>query len=51
MDFALSGESKMMVKAARDFAFKEIEPAAEKIEKNDTLPDDLKNLPRQECLE
>jgi len=41
MDFTLSGESKMMVKAARAFALKEIEPSTEKIEKDDTLPDDL----------
>ncbi|MBN1226356.1 MAG: acyl-CoA dehydrogenase family protein [Deltaproteobacteria bacterium] len=41
MDFALSGESKMMVKAAKDFALKEIEPVTEKIEREDALPDDL----------
>lgn len=41
MDFTLSGESKMMVKAARDFAEQEIEPIAAKIEEENTLPDDL----------
>lgn len=41
MDFALSGESKMMVKVARDFALKELEPVSDKIEKEDALPDDL----------
>ncbi|MFB0532966.1 MAG: acyl-CoA dehydrogenase family protein, partial [Desulfatiglandales bacterium] len=41
MDFTLSGESNMMVKAARDFAEQEIEPIAAKIEEENTLPDDL----------
>jgi alkylation response protein AidB-like acyl-CoA dehydrogenase len=41
MDFILSGESKMMVKAARDFAQQEIEPIAARIEEEDSLPDDL----------
>ena len=41
MNFALSGESKMMVKAARDFAEREIEPIAAKIEEDDALPDDI----------
>jgi butyryl-CoA dehydrogenase len=41
MDFTLSGESKMMVKAARDFAEQEIEPTVAKVEKEDALPDDL----------
>ena len=41
MDFTLSGESKMMGKAARDFAEQEIEPIAAKIEEENTLPDDL----------
>ncbi len=41
MDFALSGESKMMVKAARDFAKREIEPIIPKIEEEDALPDDI----------
>jgi len=41
MDFSLSGESKMMVKAARDFAAREIEPIVAKVEEEDTLPDDL----------
>ena len=41
MDFTLSGESKMMVKAARDFAKQEIEPIIAKIEKEDAIPDDI----------
>ena len=41
MDFNLSAESKMMVKAARDFAEREIEPIAAKIEKEDEIPDDI----------
>ncbi len=41
MDFTLSGESKMMVKAARDFAEREIEPVVAKIEEEDALPDDI----------
>ncbi|UCF72664.1 MAG: acyl-CoA dehydrogenase family protein [Deltaproteobacteria bacterium] len=41
MDFTLSGESKMMVKAARDFAEQEIEPTVATVEKEDALPDDL----------
>ena len=41
MDFALSPESKMMVKAARDFAQQFIEPIAAKIEEEDTIPEDL----------
>ncbi len=41
MDFTLSGESKMMVKAARDFAEQVIEPIAAKIEEDDALPDDI----------
>ena len=41
MDFTLSGESKMMVKAARDFAEREIEPSIHKVEEEDELPDDL----------
>jgi len=41
MDFTLSGESKMMVKAARDFAKQEIEPIAAKIEEENILPDYL----------
>jgi alkylation response protein AidB-like acyl-CoA dehydrogenase len=41
MDFTLSGESKLMVKAARDFAERVIEPAAAKIEEEDALPDDI----------
>jgi len=41
MDFTLSGESKMMVKAARAFTEREIEPSIPTIEKNDELPDDL----------
>jgi len=39
MDFTLSGESKMMVKAAREFAKQEIEPVTAKIEKEDAIPD------------
>ena len=41
MDFSLSPESKMMVKAARDFAQQFIEPIAAKIEEDDVVPDDL----------
>jgi butyryl-CoA dehydrogenase len=41
MDFALSGESKMMVKAARDFAKREIEPITAEIEEDDAVPDDI----------
>jgi len=41
MDFTLSGESKMMVKAARDFATREIEPIVVKIEEEDAIPDDI----------
>jgi len=41
MDFTLSGESKMMVKAARDFAEQVIEPVAAKVEEENTLPDDI----------
>lgn len=41
MDFTLSGESKMMVKAARDFAEQEIEPIMAKIEQEDAIPDDF----------
>jgi alkylation response protein AidB-like acyl-CoA dehydrogenase len=41
VDFILSGESKMMVKAAREFTEREIEPIIPAIEKNDELPDEL----------
>jgi alkylation response protein AidB-like acyl-CoA dehydrogenase len=41
MDFTLSGESKMMVKAARDFAEQVIEPIVATIEEDDALPDDI----------
>jgi len=41
MDFTLSPESKMMVKAAADFAQQVIEPIAAKIEEEDVIPDDL----------
>ena len=41
MDFTLSGESKMMVKAARDFAEQVIEPIAAKIEEDNALPDGI----------
>ncbi len=41
MDFSLSPESKMMVKAAKDFAQQFIEPIAAKIEEDDVIPDDL----------
>jgi alkylation response protein AidB-like acyl-CoA dehydrogenase len=41
MDFMLSGESKMMVKAAREFTEREIEPIIPAIEKDDELPDQL----------
>ncbi len=41
MDFSLSGESKMMVKAARGFAEQVIEPIVAKTEEDDALPDDI----------
>lgn len=41
MDFTLSPESKMMIKAAREFTRQVIEPAATKMEEEDVLPDDL----------
>jgi len=41
MDFTLIGESKMMVKAARDFAEQEIEPITAKVEEEDAIPDDI----------
>jgi alkylation response protein AidB-like acyl-CoA dehydrogenase len=41
MDFTLSPESEMMVKAARDFARQFIEPIAAKIEEDDVIPEDL----------
>jgi alkylation response protein AidB-like acyl-CoA dehydrogenase len=41
MDFTLSGESKLMVKAARDFAEQVIEPTAGKTEEEDALPHDI----------
>jgi len=41
MDFMLSGESKMMVKAAREFTEREIEPIIPTIEKENELPDEL----------
>jgi alkylation response protein AidB-like acyl-CoA dehydrogenase len=41
MDFNLSPESKMMVKAAREFASQSLEPIAAKIEEEDILPEEL----------
>lgn len=41
MDFNLSPESKMMVKAAKDFCEKEITPIMDDIIENDDYPDDL----------
>jgi len=41
MDFTLSGESKMMVKAARDFGIREIEPIVAEVEQEDELPEDI----------
>jgi alkylation response protein AidB-like acyl-CoA dehydrogenase len=41
MDFTLATESKMMVKAAKDFARQHIEPIASKIEEDDVIPEDL----------
>lgn len=41
MDFSLSPESKMMVKAAKDFAQQFIEPIAAKIEEDEAIPEDL----------
>jgi len=41
MNFSLSPESKMMVKAAKDFAQQFIEPIAAKIEEDEAIPEDL----------
>ncbi|MCD4717836.1 MAG: acyl-CoA/acyl-ACP dehydrogenase [Desulfobacterales bacterium] len=41
MDFNLSPESKMMVKAAKDFCEKEISPIMDSIIENNDYPDDL----------
>ena len=41
MDFTLSGESKMMVKTAQDFAAQLIEPIVATIEEDDAFPDDI----------
>ncbi len=41
MEFNLSAESKLMIKAARDFAEQTIEPIAAKIDGDDAIPDDL----------
>jgi alkylation response protein AidB-like acyl-CoA dehydrogenase len=41
VDFNLSPESKMMVRAAKDFCEKEISPILDDIIKNDSYPDDL----------
>ena len=41
MDFELSAESKMIVKAAKDFASRVIEPVARKIDEEDEFPDDI----------
>lgn len=41
MDFNLSPESKMMVKAAKDFCEKEIDPIIDEIIEKDDYPDDL----------
>ena len=41
MDFNLSPESKMMVKAAKDFCEKEISPIIDSIIENNDYPDDL----------
>ena len=41
MDFNLSPENKMIVKAARDFASRVIEPVAAKADRDDMLPDDI----------
>ncbi len=41
MDFNLSPESKMMVKAAKDFCEKEIGPILDEIIEKDDYPDDL----------
>jgi len=41
MDFNLSPESKMMVKAAKDFCEKEIGPIIDEIIEKDDYPDDL----------
>jgi alkylation response protein AidB-like acyl-CoA dehydrogenase len=51
MDFTLSGESMMMVKAAKDFSAREIEPIIPKIEREDALPEDiLKKFARARML-
>ncbi|MBW2082072.1 MAG: acyl-CoA dehydrogenase family protein [Deltaproteobacteria bacterium] len=41
MDFNLSPQSKMMVKAAKDFCNKEIVPIIDEVIKRDDIPDDL----------
>jgi alkylation response protein AidB-like acyl-CoA dehydrogenase len=41
MDFKLSPESKMMIKAARSFVEQVMEPIIDQVEENDALPDDL----------
>ena len=41
MDFTLSGESKMMVKAARNFNKQVIEPVVAQMEEENALPDSL----------
>jgi butyryl-CoA dehydrogenase len=41
MDFTVSAESEMMVKAARDFAHREIEPIIGAVEEKDEFPEDM----------
>ncbi len=41
MDFKISGESRMMIKAAKDFSAEAIEPASQKMEQDDILPDEI----------
>ncbi len=41
MDFNLSSENKMIIKAAKDFAQRVIEPVAAKIDSEDYLPEDI----------
>ena len=41
MDFTISAQSKMMVRATRDFCEKEIIPITESIIENDDYPDDI----------
>ena len=41
MDFSLTEEQEHLLKTLREFCLKEITPIADKIEKEDRIPDDL----------